>query len=108
MSALDQIRKLDEERAKILAQAKKEALTAAEKAVEALNELGFEYQLVEKGKSGGGRKGTRSVDENKPCPICKFRTTPENHDARKHRAQGENKRPFTDQELAQMGLKKAV
>ena len=51
-SVLDQIRKLDEQKAKLLGDAKAEALIAAEAAIAALNELGFQYRLVE----GGGSK----------------------------------------------------
>lgn len=50
MSVLDEIKKLDEQKAKLLAQAKREALAKAEAAVKELNELGFDYQLVERGK----------------------------------------------------------
>jgi DNA repair exonuclease SbcCD ATPase subunit len=45
-------------------------------------------------------------DQTKPCTICKFLTVPP-HDGRVHRSQGEHKKPFTDAELAQQGLKKA-
>lgn len=47
MSILDQIRKLDEQKAQLLQGAKKEALDAAQKAIRALNELGFNYRLSE-------------------------------------------------------------
>lgn len=46
MSVLEEIRKLDEQKQKLLAQAKKEALQKAESAVKELNELGFNYRLV--------------------------------------------------------------
>ena len=47
MSVLDQIKALDEQKAQLLAAAKDEALTKAKEAIAALNELGFNYRLVE-------------------------------------------------------------
>jgi hypothetical protein len=47
MSVLGKLKALDEERAKLLEGAKKEALEAAHEATAALNELGFHYRLVE-------------------------------------------------------------
>ena len=47
MSVLDEIKKLDEQRAKLLSDAKKEALSAAQDAVKELNALGFNYRLVQ-------------------------------------------------------------
>jgi len=47
----------------------------------------------------------RILDPNKPCSVCNFLTEP-NHDARKHRSQGDNKKPFTAKELEELGLKK--
>lgn len=46
MSVLDQIRKLDEQKAQLLETAKKEALKKAEAAIAELNELGFNYRLT--------------------------------------------------------------
>lgn len=65
MSALEQIRQLDEQRAKLLEDAKNEAIAKAEAAIATLNELGFSYSLVKGGptaaprKSGGRRSGIR-------------------------------------------------
>lgn len=47
MSVLDQIRKLDEQKASLLQGAKKEALDAAHTAIKNLAELGFHYRLVQ-------------------------------------------------------------
>jgi len=107
-SVMEQIRKLDEQKAKLLNDAKKEALEKAEDAIADLNSLGFHYRLVE-GSTGrssveGSRKGTRQVNAERPCPICNFRTEPP-HDARRHRGQ-DDKRPFTVEELRQLGLKR--
>jgi hypothetical protein len=109
MTVLEQLKKLDEQRAALLDNAKKEALAKAEAAVADLNSLGFAYRLVE-GDAAPRKRGTRAgagaVDPTKPCSVCNFLTTP-NHDARKHRAQGESKKPFTAKELEAFGLKKA-
>src|ERR1035437_4597117 len=109
MSVLEQLKKLDEQRAKLLDGAKAEALKKAEEAVAELNEIGFSYRLVEGGetpKKRGTRAGAGAVDPNKPCSVCNFVTVP-NHDARRHRAQGEAKKAFTVKELEAFGLKKA-
>jgi len=51
------------------------------------------------------RKGTGGQRQAKggPCPVCDFETVPP-HDKRSHRSQGEDKQPFTAQELAEKGL----
>jgi hypothetical protein len=54
MSVLDQIRALDEQKAKLLQGAKDEALKTAHDAVATLGELGFNYRLVESGGVTGG------------------------------------------------------
>lgn len=50
-SILDQIMELEAKKQQLLSQAKNEALKAAEKAVADLNNLGFNYRLVEGGTS---------------------------------------------------------
>ena len=60
MSVLDQIRKLDEQKAKLLKDAKAEALAAAEKAIADLRELGFNYRLVLAGTDTGNPKKRRT------------------------------------------------
>ncbi len=108
-SVLEQLKKLDEQRAKLLDGAKAEALKKAEEAVAELTELGFRYHLVEGGaapKKRAARAGAGTVDPDKPCSVCNFVTVP-NHDARKHRAQGDAKKAFTAKELEAFGLKKA-
>jgi hypothetical protein len=79
---------LDEQRVKLLEDAKKEALDKAEKAVAELNELGFDYRLVEGASTARApRKAGTEVPKRQardlPCPICKFKTTP-HHDGRMH------------------------
>lgn len=46
MSILDQIRQLEEQKTKLLEQARKEAVTKAEVAIAELNALGFNYRLT--------------------------------------------------------------
>ena len=104
-TALDQIKKLDEQRNKLLDNAKGEALARVEEALEELNALGFSYTLHEDSVRGRGvRRGIRQKNDG-PCPICNFKTNPP-HDGRRHRAQGNRKQPFTNSELSSMGYSK--
>lgn len=105
-SVVDQLKSLDDQRQKILGQAKEEALRRVQAAIDELNNLGFSFGL-ESGRtsSSGSRKGTRRVSADRPCPICGFRTEPA-HDARRHRGRP-NKKPFTAEELSGMGMRKA-
>jgi hypothetical protein len=115
MSVLDKLKALDEERAKLLDDAKKEALAAAHKALADLNELGFDYRLVEGTGPPNARRPPREHSEGEapkrqvrdiPCPICEFKTEP-HHDGRAHRSQ-EPKKPFTEEELSEKGLAKVA
>jgi hypothetical protein len=107
-TALQQIKKLDEERAKLLESAKADALARAEEAINELNALGFDYELVEPVRETARK--TRTVrkapaPDHHPkgtCPICEFATKPP-HDKRSHRSQT-RKKPFTDAELAERNL----
>jgi hypothetical protein len=111
MSVLDKLKALDEQRAKLLEDAKKEALEAAHKAIADLNELGFNFRLVEGPGRSRARKPPRERSEGEaprrqardvPCPICGVKTNP-HHDGRAHRSQ-EPKKPFTEEELSEKGL----
>jgi hypothetical protein len=107
-SALEKIIQLDKQREKIVGEAKKEAIASANAAVKALNDLGFNYQLVQKGQSSAAtsRKGTRTI-KDAACAYCGFKTSPP-HDKRAHRTQPTGKkRPFSAAELAKKGYKKA-
>jgi hypothetical protein len=107
-TALQQIKKLDEERTKLLESAKADALARAEEAINELTALGFDYELAEPAretarKTRTVRKGL--VPDHHPkgtCPICEYATKPP-HDKRSHRAQT-RKKPFTDAELAERNL----
>jgi hypothetical protein len=107
-TALQQIKKLDEERSKILEGAKNEALARAAEAINELTALGFDYELIELArgtarKTRTARKG--SAPDHHPkgtCPICEYATKPP-HDKRSHKSQ-QKKRPFTADELHQRSL----
>jgi len=107
-SVLDQLKALDEQRAKLLEGAKNAAIEKANEAIEELNALGFHYRLAEgPALARVLRAKTESETPNrKPndadCPICNFRTKPP-HDRRSHRIQ-ERKKPFTAKELEERGL----
>ncbi len=110
-SALDQLKALDEQRAKLLEGAKNAALEKANEAIEELNALGFQYRVAEgpalarvlRAKTEGETPSRKPKDAD--CPICNFRTKPP-HDRRSHRTQ-ERKKPFTTKELEERGLVRA-
>jgi hypothetical protein len=107
-SVLDQLKALDEQRAKLMESAKSAALEKANEAIEELNALGFNYRLAEgpvlarvlRAKTEGETPNRKPKDAD--CPICNFRTNPP-HDRRSHRNQ-ERKKPFTAKELEERGL----
>jgi hypothetical protein len=108
-STVQKIRELDEQRAKLIAAAKSEAIKKVDRALKELNDLGFNYKLVTDGsgprsvkKAKAGRRKGRV--KNGACKICSFPTVPP-HDARTHRGQSK-KAPFTSQELAERGLRR--
>jgi hypothetical protein len=109
-SAIQRIKELDDERAKIFDQAKEEALQKATQAVADLNGLGLNYQLINGDLKGEGKqlkKATakpRGTVKDAACPVCEFMTSPP-HDARTHRSQSK-KKPFTAKELAERNLAK--
>lgn len=108
-SVISKIRELEAQKAKLVDEAKAEALATVNGGIADLQELGFEYHLVEgamrRATPSGERKGTRTV-KDEPCPICGWKTNPP-HDRRSHRTQ-EPKRPFTAAELAAKGLTKVA
>ena len=115
MSVLDKLKALDEERAKLLDDAKKEALEAAHKAMADLKALGLNFRLAEGPSTSKARRPPKEHSEGQapkrqardvPCPICEFKTEP-HHDGRAHRSQG-TKRPFTEEELSEKGLAKVA
>jgi hypothetical protein len=109
---VQKIRRLDEERAKLLAAAKSEAIKKVDQALKELNSLGFSYRLVGDNVRATGPKSLRKKAgrvrgrvKNERCRICNFLTVPP-HDARTHRSQSK-KAPFTHQELGKRGLRRA-
>ena len=107
-SAIERIKELDRERAKIFDKATDEALEKANDAVAVLNSLGLSYRLVNGAeqparpqKATIAQRGTVKVS---PCPVCEFQTSPP-HDARAHRGQAK-KKPFSAAELTSKGLTK--
>jgi hypothetical protein len=94
---LDQLKALDEQRAKLLEGAKNAALEKAKEAIEELNALGFRYRLAE----GPALARVLRAKTESETP-CNFRTKPP-HDRRSHRNQ-ERKKPFTAKELEERGL----
>ena len=111
-TVLEKLKALDAQRAQLLDDAKKEALDNAERAVAELNELGFDYRLVEgaaaTSPARAPRKATSQAPKRQardlPCPICHFKTSP-HHDGRMHRSQ-KTKKPFTVEELMERHLAK--
>jgi hypothetical protein len=112
-TVLEKLKALDAQRAQLLEDAKKEALDNAEKAVAALNELGFHYTLTEGASVSASPRAPRKAAaqaskrqaRDVPCPICHFKTMP-HHDGRMHRSQ-KTKKPFTVKELMEKGLSRA-
>jgi len=109
LSTLQQLKKLDEERAKLLESAKNDALTRAEEAINELVALGFDYEIVEPARGAARKMRTArkaSAPDHHPkgtCPICEYATNPP-HDKRSHRAQT-RKKPFAGAELSERGMK---
>ena len=103
-SAIQRIKELDEERARIFGQAKQEALDKAEQAVAQLNALGLAYHLVNGAASKAKRPNPSRSIKAEVCPICEFQTNPP-HDGRSHRSQ-KKKSAFSAAELKNKGLAK--
>jgi hypothetical protein len=109
-SVLEKLKALDAQRAQLLEGAKNEALHNAEQAVAELNELGFNYRLVEGASTASPARASRKAASQAPkrqardvpCPVCHFKTTP-HHDGRMHRSQ-KSKKPFTVEELMEKRL----
>ena len=110
-SALDRIKQLDQERARLLEEAKREAMDRATQAVADLNALGFNYRLTEvdddtstsaRPSDEGSKRVRRMVKPGTACPVCKFATEPP-HDGRAHKKHPE---PFRDEELAERGMRR--
>lgn len=99
MTVLEKLRKLDEERGKLLEEATATALANTNKALDELNGLGYDYRLVRGNLLGGGKKKQQDA-ASRHCEICDM----QGHDKRNHRSQGDKKRKFTPAELQKLGL----
>jgi hypothetical protein len=87
-SAIERIKELDAERARLFEQAKEEALLKATQAITDLMALGLDYQLIN-GAATPAKTETAKVlgtAKDVSCPVCKFLTIPP-HDRRTHRNQ---------------------
>jgi hypothetical protein len=95
--------------------AAKDALAKAQEGVGVLRELGIDDDTILKGLGFRGRSTAKTPEaakandgttssEDRPCPICNFRTDPP-HNGRSHRGQL-TKKPFTAEELEEKGLAK--
>ena len=79
VSAVQQLKALDEQRAKILETAKTDALAKANEAVEELNALGFKYALTDltpKPKAKATTTGNKREPSGNECGYCHFKTIP--------------------------------
>jgi hypothetical protein len=110
VSVLDQLKALDEQRLKLVHDAKEAAIKMANDAIQALHSLGFHYTIAEekpksqKAKASAGKGDAKRAQKDAECPICHFKTSPL-HDGRSHRSQ-DPKKPFTSAELSKKGLAK--
>ena len=102
-SAIVQFKQLQQEIARLSTRARDEALAQATQAVETLNALGLPYRLLDDSVARAPTKKRRSKSAD--CRVCGFTTDPP-HNARKHTDQNDDKRPFTDEELIQLGLRR--
>jgi hypothetical protein len=105
-SILEQLKKIQEQRAKLDESANKimqaataEILAKGDAIIAELKEIGLEYHFVE-----GKVPVARTPNPEKECPVCGFRTDPP-HDRRAHR---NKKKPFAASDLLAMGLTKVT
>ena len=105
-SAIERIKELDAERARLFEQAKEEALLKATQAITDLMALGLDYQLINGAVTPAKTETAKVLGAAKdaPCPVCKFLTIPP-HDRRTHRNQ-KKRAPFSAVELKEKGLVK--
>lgn len=97
ISALQRIKEIDIERAKLHEAAKAQLLEEISKLLSELSQIGENYVLAKAGEVKKPKVITRKM-KGGPCSICQFETSPP-HDGRQHRHQGSNPRKFTDKEL---------
>ena len=111
LSPAEELERLEKRREQLRAELRSDAEAKLKESVANFNklDLGVSYGLHQIIAGGRGKtaskKGARTVNAERACPICGFRTVPP-HDGRTHRAQ-KQKRPFTASELSAIGMKKA-
>ncbi len=111
---LDEVKRLKSDYEQLSQQLKDDLLNQIERAIEQLQELGYQYtiqQIVQRSNASGRRAGIPAVqlrpgpsanfDAGKKCRVC---GTP-GHDGRAHRRQRGGRKPFTYDELSQLGLR---
>jgi CRISPR/Cas system-associated protein Cas10 (large subunit of type III CRISPR-Cas system) len=102
MTVLEQLKKLDEQRAKLIEDAKASAMKKVQEGIDDLTAIGFMCKLVEiKDDEPAAKKraSTQKPAAERHCDICDIM----GHDARAHRNQ-EPKKKFTQKELLEKGL----
>lgn len=62
MSTLDEIKKLEQQKQALIEKAKKELLSEIEASVKSLNELGFNYSLVENAPKKRKRRTKKEME----------------------------------------------
>jgi hypothetical protein len=103
LTTIQQIKQLREQEAKLVETAKAAALAHVQEGITELIDLGFHYELIER----GARKATGEINHSPKdaiCPICNFKTNP-SHDRRSHKS---IKTPFTDAQLAELRMTKVA
>jgi hypothetical protein len=116
---LEQVKKLKSDYDQLIHEVRDDLLHSIEAAISGLEEIGFKYKLQELPDSKsvrGARTSTRRLafvglqlrpnptenfDARKKCRVCGT----VGHDGRAHRRQRGGRRPFTYDELAQLGLR---
>jgi hypothetical protein len=106
---LDAYRKLEQERLQLREEIEQQLMQEVNERIATLQELGFTWKVVD--ETALARKAARTPRSNnsgpasRPCVVCQFHTDPQ-HDARKHRYQGDAKLPFTADDLARLGMRR--
>jgi hypothetical protein len=111
---LDEVKRLKSDYEQLALQLRDELLDQIERAITQLEELGYNYtvqQAPQLNRTAGRRIGltgmqlrptpSANFDAGKKCRVCGT----SGHDGRAHRRQRGGRKPFTFDELAQLGLR---
>ena len=114
---LDEVKRLKNDYEQLAQQLRDELLDHIDRAVAQLEELGYSYTVhrTQPGNRGVGRRNGSAATQLRPTPSanfdagkkCRVCGTP-GHDGRAHRRQRGGRKPFTFDELAQLGLRPPV